>query len=513
MEAVREETSGQLSEDFALRASLRSTPPFQQRSRQSTRNEQPSIKYKEIETLSPSRLQRAQSPPKPTLPRRQVIRTWQATAKERNPLASSLTGPGRAGKYGELQGDSGGRYEGEVLAGRPHGSGRYLLPKNDGSDHMVVQYEGDWVQVGLAVRGRAVHLVANIRHGEGRYMFANGDMYAGQWVDDRRTGRGIYFSANGDIFVGSFIRDRKEGMGTLYMINRQRKYVAEYLNGAPQCGTVLQLEDQDLEPLRGQLAGLALTQKLELAAAGQTPAALPELQLEQPNKVLGAQVVAVRRQRATSTNAAMRSVQANSGTLSDKDLEMLRHSFTLMAAGDSPSVGLLPHQLRELCVMAGLDPAAEATRLLVAALVARKEAGSGRISFDSCMKVALHFREKSEVDLALEREEEEALAAHCASLAATQRMHSGLEEASSQAEEGLGPAAAEQPHTGLEGEEYEGEEQGGGVAGDWGEGQGEGAAGEEGHGQVDSQPAVQQADEAQGGLRAAAEKSMEAGQG
>ncbi|GFH14160.1 uncharacterized protein HaLaN_10159 [Haematococcus lacustris] len=178
-------------------------------------------------------------------------------------------------------------------------------------------------------------------------------MYAGQWVDDRRTGRGIYFSANGDIFVGSFIRDRKEGMGTLYMINRQRKYVAEYLNGSPQCGT-----------------------------------------LEQPNKVLGAQVVAVRRQRATSTNAAMRSVQANSGTLSDKDLEMLRHSFTLMAAGDSPSVGLLPHQLRELCVMAGLDPAAEATRLLVAALVARKEAGSGRISFDSCMKVALHFREK-----------------------------------------------------------------------------------------------------------------------
>jgi hypothetical protein len=42
-----------------------------------------------------------------------------------------------------------------------------------------------------------------------------GDMYAGEWVDDRRTGRGMYFSANGDIFVGSFIRDKKEGMGTL----------------------------------------------------------------------------------------------------------------------------------------------------------------------------------------------------------------------------------------------------------------------------------------------------------
>lgn len=38
-------------------------------------------------------------------------------------------GPGRAGKYGELSGQSGGWYQGEVLAGRPHGHGYYSVPK------------------------------------------------------------------------------------------------------------------------------------------------------------------------------------------------------------------------------------------------------------------------------------------------------------------------------------------------------------------------------------------------
>lgn len=52
---------------------------------------------------------------------------------------------------------------------------------------------------------------------------------------------------------------------------------------------------------------------------------------------------------------------------------MLRHSYTLMGAGDTPNIGLLPHQLRELCVMAGLDPAAAATRALVEELVRRKD--------------------------------------------------------------------------------------------------------------------------------------------
>ena len=60
--------------------------------------------------------------------------------------------------------------------------------------------------------------------------------------------------------------------------------------------------------------------------------------------------------------------------------------------GDDVKVGLLPHQLRELCVMAGLDPASEATRQLVELLLARRNEKSGRIHFDLFMQVGQRRR-------------------------------------------------------------------------------------------------------------------------
>ena len=54
----------------------------------------------------------------------------------------------------------------------------------------------------------------------------------------------------GDIFIGNYLGDRREGMGTLYMMARQKKYVAEYVADQPKCGTVLEIEDTDLQPLQ-----------------------------------------------------------------------------------------------------------------------------------------------------------------------------------------------------------------------------------------------------------------------
>jgi len=50
----------------------------------------------------------------------------------------------------------------------------------------------------------------------------------------------------------------------------------------------------------------------------------------QPNRVLGAEVASVRRARGEQ-GGDVRLVQIHSGTLSGKEIEMLRHSFTLMA--------------------------------------------------------------------------------------------------------------------------------------------------------------------------------------
>eukprot|EP00798_Chlamydomonas_sp_ICE-L_P025200 gene25200-10840_t len=377
------------------------SPSRRMTGRSHTYTDVPSTKYQEREAVNKVTLRRAQSPPRPTLPRRPAARSWNSTAKERNPLTSCLTGPGRAGKYGELIAQSGSRYEGEVLAGRPHGVGKLFVPKGNGKGGFTLEYEGEWAQgtkVGTGTRyypnGETYSgdFVTNVRHGRGRYFFANGDMYAGDWLDDKRTGHGTYYYANGDIFTGNFNKDCKEGMGTLYMMNRQRKYVAEYVKGQPKCGTMLDLDDEDLEPLRGQLKALALQKQLDMAASGLAARRLPEIELLQPNKVLGEQLVGVRKGRTEGTKD-LKAVQGNSGSLSDKEIEMLRHSYTLMAGGDDTKVGLLPHQLRELCVMAGLDPAAEATRQLVELMLLRRNEKTGRIHFDEFMKVVIHFQE------------------------------------------------------------------------------------------------------------------------
>ena len=58
---------------------------------------------------------------------------------------------------------------------------------------------------------------------------------------------------------------------------------------------------------------------------------LPELDIAQPNKVLAEQFVNTRRMRAQSRDPEISSMQAASGSLADKEIDMLRHSFSLMA--------------------------------------------------------------------------------------------------------------------------------------------------------------------------------------
>ncbi len=52
------------------------------------------------------------------------------------------------------------------------------------------------------------------------------------------------------------------------MLERQKKYIAEFVQGVAKCGSVLALEDDDLEPIRGQLRELALHKKLDLTSSG-----------------------------------------------------------------------------------------------------------------------------------------------------------------------------------------------------------------------------------------------------
>ena len=69
------------------------------------------------------------------------------------------------------------------------------------------------------------------RHGNGKYIYQNGDTYEGMWANDKKEGEGI-LTYNNDryTYVGTFINDLFNGWGTLYVIGGE-KYEGEWKNG------------------------------------------------------------------------------------------------------------------------------------------------------------------------------------------------------------------------------------------------------------------------------------------
>ena len=83
-------------------------------------------------------------------------------------------------------------YRGGFKAGRAHGKGKLDAPGAD--------YEGDWVD--------------NEMQGQGRFKFANGNVYVGGIANGRKAGLGRMTWSDGSSFEGSFINDDAEGKGT-----------------------------------------------------------------------------------------------------------------------------------------------------------------------------------------------------------------------------------------------------------------------------------------------------------
>ena len=67
------------------------------------------------------------------------------------------------------------------------------------------------------------------RHGEGTYLFKNGDNFQGIWNEDAWNGNGIFSYENGDYYVGSIINKEKHGEG-VYTYKNGDSYTGEYVN-------------------------------------------------------------------------------------------------------------------------------------------------------------------------------------------------------------------------------------------------------------------------------------------
>ncbi|XP_071176773.1 MORN repeat-containing protein 1-like isoform X24 [Mytilus edulis] len=125
------------------------------------------------------------------------------------------------------------KYKGQFLKGEMHGRGIMEFPDSS-------EYEGNFVhnrKNGYGVMRTPLTQYdggyqGNMRHGEGRMVYANGDRYEGYWVADKRHGPGVLHCADGSIFDGNFDNDEFHGHG-LYRHISGVIYDGMWLKGFP----------------------------------------------------------------------------------------------------------------------------------------------------------------------------------------------------------------------------------------------------------------------------------------
>ena len=104
-------------------------------------------------------------------------------------------------------------YEGErkhIYFGPKHGQGREVYANGD-------VYDGDFAN--------------DRRDGKGVYWYSNGNVYDGQWKDGHVHGQGLMKYVNGNIYEGEWVDDRRTGSGSFYWAESGNYYNGEFKNG------------------------------------------------------------------------------------------------------------------------------------------------------------------------------------------------------------------------------------------------------------------------------------------
>eukprot|EP01087_Luapelamoeba_hula_P009692 TRINITY_DN2522_c0_g1_i2.p1 TRINITY_DN2522_c0_g1~~TRINITY_DN2522_c0_g1_i2.p1 ORF type:complete len:1533 (+),score=276.65 TRINITY_DN2522_c0_g1_i2:161-4759(+) len=127
---------------------------------------------------------------------------------------------------GEIQTykDKRGSYEGNFHPlHKKHGTGKYMYPNND-------IYEGEWVE--------------DRREGYGTLLFASGEKYQGVWFDDKKQGRGTITWPNNDSFEGTWFNDKRHGLG-VYRSSSGAEYRTQWSDDKPGNAGVIKEKSGD----------------------------------------------------------------------------------------------------------------------------------------------------------------------------------------------------------------------------------------------------------------------------
>lgn len=151
---------------------------------------------------------------------------------------SQISGEGRVEFF------DGRSYEGRLEAGRKVGRGTHIWA--DGQ-----RFSGEWLNdlpegQGEWASPKGDRYVggfrAGKRNGKGRMVYANQTEYDGEWQDDRPSGQGSFKFANGDVYTGQFVAGEQSGQGTLTHRNGDR-HTGQWLKGMREGKGVAEWKD------------------------------------------------------------------------------------------------------------------------------------------------------------------------------------------------------------------------------------------------------------------------------
>ncbi|XP_059141097.1 radial spoke head 1 homolog [Physella acuta] len=130
-----------------------------------------------------------------------------------------------------------GEYEGDRNEkNERHGKGRAILPNRDiyEGSYMYGKRDGMGVYKFKNKNARNARYIGNYfqgkKQGFGKFVYPDGSRYEGNWVDDLKEGPGKYFYVNGDTYSGDWSKGLRHGKGT-YTYANGTKYVGSWWKG------------------------------------------------------------------------------------------------------------------------------------------------------------------------------------------------------------------------------------------------------------------------------------------
>ncbi|KAG7331165.1 hypothetical protein KOW79_005134 [Hemibagrus wyckioides] len=127
-----------------------------------------------------------------------------------------------------------GEYEGERNeAGERHGAGRAVLPNGDIYQGMYEHGKRSG-QGTYRFKNGARYIgeyCMNLKHGQGVFYYPDGSKYDGSWVEDQRQGHGLYTYSNGDIYDGEWLQHQRHGQGVYTYHETGSKYAGTWVMG------------------------------------------------------------------------------------------------------------------------------------------------------------------------------------------------------------------------------------------------------------------------------------------